>query len=742
MSGQVLTMGYWLVPVIALVLALALTPLAGRLSVLCGAVDLPGDRKVHQQPMPRLGGLAVIAAVALALVTARFLEHPQWAVLASSGFAIAVGLLPIFLVSVVDDIRRVPARVKFICHLSGAVAAVVAGLSLPPDIRILGVPTHIGVWVAVPVSVLWLVGVTNAFNIVDGLDGLAAGLALISAATMSGVFLVVGQYGSALIPLALAGALLGFLPYNMYPARLFLGDTGATAIGFCLAAVALKGGSTLSAGFAAVLPVLLMGVPIADTLIAIGRRLIRRAEEQVGGVFQPDRNHVHHRLLALGVDHRKAVLILHAVGASVAIVAFVSIFLSSQRAALLLLALGVAGFIGVRRLGYDEFALVRRGTILRMYEAPVLKRSMFVVFVDLVLVTMAAYLAVALKTDDWGLVAARNTFLELLAFMAPASALAFWRAGLYRGSWKLASTHAYLRATLACAAVPALGIVFLSWQFHVVPASLLVVYALVSVLLVIGARVSYRVALEVHHRSDDEGTAALLCGPIPTDVMQAREMLQQARYHGLRPVGAVTPTPAKRGQLLAGLEILGEVTGLADIVQRSGAKALLISDSSVAADVLHQLSLRTQLAGVPVYRLHRGIESLTAASHAQEHSATAVPARAPETTYVPPVRPPQPERLVAPEQPAKPERTPAVQPALMTCPSCQAGEMRRSRVRMHEQLIRRRTAKRPYRCKACHWRGWMLPVQARHFIVDDGPALNLGALDGSPADQRVLEAGR
>ena len=160
---------------------------------------------------------------------------------------------------------------------------------------------------------------------------------------MAAVFGLVGQPIMAGAALVLAGALAGFLPYNLHPARLFLGDSGATAIGFCLGAFALKGGSTLSSGFAALVPVFIMGLPIADTLIAIARRTIIRLEHRTGGVFVADRNHIHHRLLAHGIDHGRAVLILYGAGLVCAVGAFGSMFLQARHAALFIVAVLVAG---------------------------------------------------------------------------------------------------------------------------------------------------------------------------------------------------------------------------------------------------------------------------------------------------------------------------------------------------------------------------------------------------------------
>src|SRR6185437_11616642 len=179
-----------------------------------------------------------------------------------------------------------------------------------------------------------------------------------------------------------AGALVGFLPYNTHPARLFLGDTGATAIGFGLAAFALRGGSTLSTGFAALLPVFILGLPIADTLIAMLRRTLHRVEYRRGGVFEADRNHIHHRLLALGIDHARAVLLLYGAGLLLAAAALFSVFVTARETALMVTALLLAGVVGIQRLGYDEFAFIRRGTVLRVYEIPAVKRGFFIVLVD------------------------------------------------------------------------------------------------------------------------------------------------------------------------------------------------------------------------------------------------------------------------------------------------------------------------------------------------------------------------
>ncbi len=472
-------------------LAFALAPLAARLAVRVGAIDAPGARKVHMRPMPRLGGLAVVASVAVVFTCVRWLSGERWQLPPHLAQGLGAGVLPVLLVSIVDDIASVEPRRKLLAHLLGAIVAVSLGVSLGPVVHLFGAPIHIG-WMAGPLSVAWIVGVTNAFNLIDGLDGLSAGLAFIAALSMSVVFALVGQSGMAGASLVLAAALFGFLPYNVHPARLFLGDTGATAIGFCLAAFALRGGSTLSSGLAALVPVLVLGLPIADTLIALLRRSLRLLERQRGSVFDADRDHIHHRLLALGMNARGAVLLLYVAGFLCAAVALLSLWLSARDTALMVVALLLAGAVGLRRLGYDEFAVIRRGTLLQVYELPAVKRGLFVVLVDLVLVFVSAYVAVGLKTDMWSWSSTRVTVLEIGTTLAPVTVAIFSWCGMYRGNWHLAGLQDLTRIAATVAFVTPVGALVLELLTHNGhPISLFGIYAVVSLLLTASLRASY-----------------------------------------------------------------------------------------------------------------------------------------------------------------------------------------------------------------------------------------------------------
>jgi len=674
-------------------LALGLTPLMARVAVWVGAMDIPDARKVHNRPIPRLGGLAVVSSIAVVFGAAPWLSAGHWALPPYLARALGIGVLPILLVSIGDDIRRVSARRKLAAHVLGAVSAVALGISLAPVVHLFGVPIEIG-WFAVPLSVLWIVGVTNAFNLIDGLDGLSTGLALIAAASMAAVFAIVGQSNMVGVSLVLAGALLGFLPYNLHPARLFLGDTGATAIGFCLAAFALRGGSTLSSGFAALLPVFILGLPIADTLIALARRILRRMEHRTGGVFEPDRDHLHHRLLALGVEYGRAVLLLHAAGLVCAGAALFSIFLNVRQAALMVSALLLAGIVGVRRLGYDEFAFIRRGTVLNVYDLPVVKRGFFVVLVDLVFTFAAAYVAVGLKTDDWLLSAVKSQVIDITTTLAPVTALVFsWR-GMYRGNWRVAGLQDLTRITVAVAMATGGG-AFLVGVFssHEYPLSLFVIYGVVSLLLTVSIRASYVILASSVQRSSHQGVPVLIYGAGRRGVAAARELYQNQSLK-LRPVGFIDDDWHMRHRIVAGLPVMGTGRDMERALRDAAAVGVVISSRRISADRLERAAEVCRLRQGNLFHLHLGI------CRTEEETGGV-------TVEAPRIHAPQPG-------PAALFALPADQAGhdSQPCPSCKGWRVHRSKGRnLYERVRKSRTDRRLYRCEECGWRGWLVPLE-------------------------------
>lgn len=341
--------------VLSLGAALLLTPIARRLALRVGCLDPVVNRSMHREPKPYLGGLAIYAAFALAvLATARPLDRGLAGILLGGGLILGIGLL--------DDFLRptgIPARYKF--ALQTLVAAL---LVLAFDVRILGVgnplpwgPAWLSLagWPGALLSLFWIVSFTNVVNLIDGLDGLAAGVATIAALTLFLVALQQGQVLTMVLTAALAGAAIGFLRYNFNPARIFMGDAGALFLGFALGAVSIHGVLKSAATVGVAVPVLALGLPIFDTAFAIIRRLV--SGKSIGAA---DRDHLHHRLIGLGLSVRSAVLVMWAISAWLGLSALAVLEVTSADAVVLVALILGAIVYGALRLGLLGVQFQRR----------------------------------------------------------------------------------------------------------------------------------------------------------------------------------------------------------------------------------------------------------------------------------------------------------------------------------------------------------------------------------------------
>jgi UDP-GlcNAc:undecaprenyl-phosphate GlcNAc-1-phosphate transferase len=591
-------------------LAFALTPLASRLAWRVGAIDLPDVRKIHDTPTPRLGGVAVVAALLVTLAVVWVFREPAYPQLSRSLFlALTLGLLPVFLVSCRDDVRGVGPAVKLAGQLAGAAIAVLAGLHLNETIHLFGQPIPLGS-LAIPLSLLWIVGVTNAFNLVDGLDGLSAGLGLISAATLAIVAGLTGDGETLVLSLILLGALAGFIPYNVHPARTFLGDSGANAIGFCLACLTLSGGSRLSAGLAVLVPLLAIGVPVADTLVSIVRRLLRGVERRTGfAVLRADREHIHHRLLRLGLNHGRAVLILYSAGVAAAAVGIASLFVTASNAWLLLAALVGACLVGVGRLGYDEFAVLRRGVVLKLYDR-VGHTGHFKVFIDIGLAMLAFYGAVALKYDAWDLTAHRVLLVDGFALLPAVNLVVFWSYRVYDRAWRLASVDDVITVNCAVATSAAAGFVLTRLLFDsAASASLFAIHGVLLMLLTSAARASFRILAHVRDRSRPEGRRVAIYGAGVRGIMALREIRRNPRLN-LQPVGFLDDDPSLYGHRVSGLKVLGNVTGLEQLIDEKRLEGVLLACDQIAPSRLGVAMHACHSSGIGIYRFNVGVQTL------------------------------------------------------------------------------------------------------------------------------------
>ncbi|MGL4790235.1 MAG: glycosyltransferase family 4 protein, partial [Anaerotignaceae bacterium] len=311
-----------------------MTPVAKKISLKVGAIDYPKARGMHKDPMPRMGGIAIVAGFMLTLlIIYRFtnLDSPMQLI----GFIAGAGIIVVL--GIVDDCFTLRARFKFLIQIVAALVVVFFGIKINV---VLWPFTAVLQKFSIPITVLWIVGVTNAVNLIDGLDGLAAGVSSIAALSLMVLCILTGDEISVVLTATIAGSCLGFLPRNFNPAQIFMGDTGSTFLGFTLAVTSILGVFKGYAVLALVVSMLCLGLPIFDTLFAMVRRMAKGES-----IMKPDRGHLHHRLIDRGLSQKQAVMILYGVSMLCGLLAIVISMKSTTTLLVLLLTVFVLSFL-------------------------------------------------------------------------------------------------------------------------------------------------------------------------------------------------------------------------------------------------------------------------------------------------------------------------------------------------------------------------------------------------------------
>ena len=321
---------------LAAAVSFASTPLVKALSVKVGAVDVPKDgRRMHDHPIPRMGGLAIFFGFVAAMLLMVPLDTERKGMLLGAVIIVVLGIF--------DDIYALPAKPKFLVQIAAALIAVLAGNRIEvlsnPNIFSPNPYWELGM-LSIPVTVVWILAITNSVNFIDGLDGLACGVSTISAATMLVIALLVSERDVALMMAALVGACMGFLPYNFNPAKIFMGDTGSTFLGFIMATMSVEGMFKQYTIISFVVPFLMLGLPIFDVCFAVVRRVSHGQSP-----MQPDRGHVHHRLIDMGFSQKQAVGVLYVISAILGLSAVVLTAGGAEKAMIFLLAMAAAAVI-------------------------------------------------------------------------------------------------------------------------------------------------------------------------------------------------------------------------------------------------------------------------------------------------------------------------------------------------------------------------------------------------------------
>lgn len=339
---------YFTMLLLAMVVSFVMTPLASRLAFLVGAVDRPDPRKIHREPTARLGGFAVVAGFCAPILALYFLDNRVAQVFQANESLILALIfcgLTMFAVGVVDDIFGISAGKKLIFQVIVALGMYWGGFRINELSTSSGQVWELG-WLGIPITVIWIVGLTNATNLLDGMDGLVAGVAAVLAVSLAMINIQGGNSVVALLTFCLAGSALGFLPYNYFPARIFLGDCGSLFLGLVMAGISTISAFKSQTVILVLVPLLLFGVPLFDTTQVVIGRLRRRQHP-----FSPDKTHIHHRLLRLGLNQKEAAFFLYIISIFLGIAAVILNKYSNRGVFVGLLIVG--GLIGASLLAWS-----------------------------------------------------------------------------------------------------------------------------------------------------------------------------------------------------------------------------------------------------------------------------------------------------------------------------------------------------------------------------------------------------
>lgn len=597
---------------VALLAALLMTPGVIKLSRRIGAIDQPDERKSHSIPTPRLGGTAVFLSLCLGLTALLLFDNPlimsSW-LAGTQGLALAIACTLMFILGAWDDLKTLgPAR-KFgiqIClgTLVYFAGFKISGITHPFTLGLL----PLGAFEYV-VTLLWIIGVTNAVNLIDGLDGLAPGVSVIAASTMIPIAFINGDAASAVVLMVLAGSILGFMRYNISPAKIFMGDSGSLVLGFLLAVLSVKSSTKGTTVFALIVPVLALGLPIMDTLLAMIRRLLgsfvgdkkQTAPLRIKAVFRPDRGHIHHKLVANGFSSQRAVLVLYAVSCLLGLCAFAVTVANNVVASTILVVLGIACFVGVRKLNYREMAVFKNGMLLPLYDSPALNKDSIRIFFDLGFILFSSALSLALTVQGNLLAEDGRDFIFVLAILVGIKLVVFAVSGIYRrGSIEIGITDALRLIKIVGVSVLATSVISFSF-FNPGTVNLagwlLEFYFLVT--FVLGSRMSFQVLKRLAKPEIKDRKRIAIYGANHQGAYLV-DQVSDGNLKGAEIVGFFDENPAMEGRDFEGNKIFGGHWKISSIHKKSPFDELLITDEHIFPEVFKRLKLESRRLGFSI----------------------------------------------------------------------------------------------------------------------------------------------
>ena len=580
-------------------LALILTPLVRGLARHYGFVAQPKIDRWHKKPTAMLGGTAIWLSVIITLLG--FSLHTTY------GLQILLASTFLFLVGLVDDLIHIKPYQKLIGQILGSAFVVYYGLSLPWTGSVL---------LNMALAIFWLIGITNAINLLDNMDGLASGIAIIAAGFLALSFVNSGQFTEAMIMLVFAGGLLGFVIYNSNPASIFMGDCGSMFVGFFLGSSALmhvSGGRSRSLLPVLAVPILVLFIPIFDTtFVTVLRKLSGRAASQGG------RDHTSHRLVALGMSERHAVLMLYGFAALSGLLAIVV-----QRTRLDVSLAAIAGFtivltlIGVYLAGvkvYDEsekdVALKDKPLYAFLVDVSY-KRRIFEVFLDVVLITLSYWSAYAINFPPNN--TAWNLFIRTLPVLIFIKMSVFLVTGVYRGLWRYTSMSdliVFAKAVIL-SSVGSILVLLFAFRFEGFSRKVFIIDAACMFLFLAGSRMAFRLFRQlVPAVSKQNGRRVLIYGAGDGGELLLRE-LRNNRELQLAPIGFLDDDPAKSGKVIHGLRVFGGNGDLSAVCAQHAVDEIVISSMKMSEERIQEILQCCMDKQIIVKRMRITMEDLT-----------------------------------------------------------------------------------------------------------------------------------
>ncbi|MCA1629939.1 MAG: hypothetical protein LC774_06320 [Acidobacteria bacterium] len=595
---------------VAFALSATLTPLVRTLARRFGFVAKPRLDRWHKKPTAMMGGVGVLAA--FLFVYSVFVPHsPQaWVVVAASAFLFAVGF--------VDDLIHIKPYQKLVGQVMGAAIVIYFGAPAGGAASVgLALPWTSSPPVNMAITLFWLIGITNAVNLLDNMDGLAAGISTIASVFLAFAFLANGQATEALMLGVFAATLLGFLIYNTTPATIFMGDCGSLFIGFFLASAALlsaAGGRSRSFLPVLAVPVLILVIPIFDTaFVTVLRQLAGRSPARGG------RDHTSHRLVALGMSERRAVLMLYGFAALSGLLAMLvrEVKLDVSLAAILgftvvLTLLGVY-LAGVKVYDEDELRSAREKQIVAFLVDLSYKRRIFEVLLDVVLITLSFYFSYLLLFGSVTEIGAPVLFLRAIPILIFFKMAAFLGMGVYRGIWRYVSVDnlvVYAKAVAVGSIGSVLAILF-AFRFEGYSRAVFVLDAIILLMLLAGSRVAFRLFRKLLPAGSLRGgRRVLIYGAGDGGELLLREIFNndELRY---TPVGFVDDDKLKQGRVIHGLRVFNGNGNLRSICEQQRVEEVVLSSTKFSEERVRQITEVCREARVALRRLRIQIDTLS-----------------------------------------------------------------------------------------------------------------------------------